>query len=158
MNAANFEATTTARERSRRRAGRNDRGVALVEFALVLPLLCLLVFGVIDFGFMVNRDTLINNAAREGAREGTLNPDESDIIDVVESSLGSLDADDLTVTVDCRNANGSDCVGAFDDQADSGDVVIVTVSYDYRWITPAPQFFGGDDTVTLEKTVEMRIE
>ena len=142
----------------RRRLGRGDDGVALVEFALVLPLLCFLIFGVIDFGFMVNRDTLINNAAREGAREGSLNPTEADIVDVIESSLGSLDDGALTIDVGCRNSGDNSVCTDFDAEADPGDVVVVTVSYDYGWITPVPALFGGSDNVTLEKTVEMRIE
>jgi Flp pilus assembly protein TadG len=153
--------TGIAEARPPRRRGQRDRGVALVEFAMVLPLLCLLIFGVIDFGFMVNRDTLINNAAREGAREGTLNTDHSDIVDVVESSLSSLDFGNLTVTVTCRNADTTACTSGeagFDADAGSGDVVIVNVRYEYDWITPLPGFFTADDSVTLEKTVEMRIE
>lgn len=161
MNKDNLDGRSVATVHTRRR-GRGDRGVALVEFALVLPLLCFLIFGVIDFGFMVNRDTLINNAAREGAREGTLNPDWSDIVAVTRSSLGSLNNSNLTVTVTCRNADGTACSPAteagFDAQADSGDVVIVNVAYNYKWITPVPQLFGGGGTVTLQKTVEMRIE
>ena len=35
----------------------DQRGAAAVEFALLVPFLCLLLFGVIDFGYMLNRDT-----------------------------------------------------------------------------------------------------
>jgi len=38
-----------------RKAG--ERGAALVEFAMVLPLLLILVLGVIDFGYLINRHT-----------------------------------------------------------------------------------------------------
>jgi Flp pilus assembly protein TadG len=143
-------------ERAQR--SRRERGAALIEFAIILPLLCALIFGIIDFGFMVNRDTLINNAAREGAREGTLNPVEADIRAVVLSSLGSLDPSDITVTITCRRASGTACAGSFDAQAESGGVVIVDVSYAYTWITPVPALFGISSNTSLQKTVEMRIE
>jgi len=47
---------------------RDDRGAAAVEFALVLPLLLLLVFGVMEFSRLYNVQISLSNAAREGAR------------------------------------------------------------------------------------------
>jgi Flp pilus assembly protein TadG len=43
-------------------------GAAIIEFALVLPLLLLLVFGVVNFGALMYDQSVITNAAREGAR------------------------------------------------------------------------------------------
>jgi Flp pilus assembly protein TadG len=43
-----------------------QRGAAAVEFALLVPFLCLLLFGVVDFGYMLNRTTLVSNASRDG--------------------------------------------------------------------------------------------
>jgi Flp pilus assembly protein TadG len=56
-----------------------DRGAAVVEFALLLPLLLLLVFGIIDFGRALNAQITLTQAAREGARldavcNATVNP------------------------------------------------------------------------------------
>ena len=53
--------------RSRMRL-RDDRGAAAVEFAIVAPLLFLLVFAIIDFGFGFHAWDATQNAAREGAR------------------------------------------------------------------------------------------
>lgn len=52
--------------RSIRRLG--DRGAAAVEFALILPLLLLFLFGVVQFGFMFSVYNTMVHAAREGAR------------------------------------------------------------------------------------------
>ena len=57
-----------------RRDGRKDdrrrhvRGQALAEFALVMPLFFLLVFGIIEFGRFIYTYEIVNNATREGAR------------------------------------------------------------------------------------------
>jgi Flp pilus assembly protein TadG len=50
----------------------NDRGVAAVEFALLLPILLLLTLGAIDWGYFLYVKQRVVNAAREGARAGTL--------------------------------------------------------------------------------------
>jgi Flp pilus assembly protein TadG len=50
----------------------NQRGQAVIELALTLPLLLIVVFGIIDFGFMFQRYESVTNAAREGARLGIL--------------------------------------------------------------------------------------
>jgi Flp pilus assembly protein TadG len=55
----------------RRRAGaRGERGAAAVEFALVVPLLIVLVFGMITTGVTYNDHLSATNAVREGARYG----------------------------------------------------------------------------------------
>ena len=48
----------------------NDHGGALVEFAIVMPLLLLLCFGIIEFGFVFYNKAVLTNASREGARVG----------------------------------------------------------------------------------------
>jgi Flp pilus assembly protein TadG len=59
----------------RRNDRRNrQRGVAAVEFALVLPLFLTMVLGAIDWGWFFYIDQLVTNCAREGARAGTLLP------------------------------------------------------------------------------------
>lgn len=50
----------------------DERGTELVEFALVLPLLMLVLGGIVDFGFLFQRYQVLTNAAREGARLATL--------------------------------------------------------------------------------------
>lgn len=49
---------------------RRSKGVAAVEFALVVPFLLVVMFGIVDFGFMLYDKAVLTNAAREGARAG----------------------------------------------------------------------------------------
>ena len=51
---------------------RRDAGASAVEMAIVLPLLVLLVFGIIDFGRMLNAQIQLSQAAREGVRLAAL--------------------------------------------------------------------------------------
>ncbi len=51
----------------------NEDGVAAVEFALILPVLLVLVFGIINYGILLYDQAVITNAAREGARWGAIN-------------------------------------------------------------------------------------
>jgi Flp pilus assembly protein TadG len=63
-------------------ARRTGRGQTLVEFALVFPIFILLLFGLIDVGRLIFATTAVSNAAREGARAGS----------VEASWIGSSDA------------------------------------------------------------------
>lgn len=50
------------------RISRRDDGSSAVEFALVLPLFLLLLFGTVDFGFILYTQSVMQNAAREATR------------------------------------------------------------------------------------------
>ncbi len=55
-----------------RRAGTRELGQTLAEFALVVPIFFLVLFGIIDIGRYVYVTTAFNQAAREGARFGSV--------------------------------------------------------------------------------------
>ncbi len=52
---------------------KSESGVAAIEMAIVLPLLLLILFGIITFGTVFYNYIVITNAAREGARWGSIN-------------------------------------------------------------------------------------
>ncbi len=54
---------------------RRDGGASLVEFALVVPILTLFLFGIVQFGLAFDQKQSINSAAREGARTAAIQDD-----------------------------------------------------------------------------------
>ena len=66
-----------------------DSGVAAVEFAIVLPLLLLLLFGIVDFGRAIQQQILITEAAREAARVGSVGGTVVQMQAQITTSVGS---------------------------------------------------------------------
>lgn len=62
----------------------DDRGQGIVEFALVVPVLIILILGMIEFGWVLNGQISLNSAVREGARAGAVY-DKSDLAAKVSS-------------------------------------------------------------------------
>ncbi len=108
------------RRASRRRQAR-DRGATAVEFALLFPLLMLIVFGTIDFGRALNAQITLTQAAREGARLDALG--EPNVVTQTQSAATGLSP--VNVTVAGCPAGGS-----------LGADAVVNVSYRFSFITP----------------------
>lgn len=140
----------------RLRRSRNERGQSLVEFTLVLPVFILLLAGMIDFGMGIFSDLSIINAAREGARLGTvLNPMSTSVVeDRVRAMTTGLNGSALTVSTTCRRPSGSTFISCVNPQWQPGDSVTVQVDYSYSMIWPLT--FGTQ--IPLSSTVQMRIE
>jgi Flp pilus assembly protein TadG len=49
-----------------------EDGAAALEFAIILPIFMLIIFGIVEFGFLLNRYISVAQAAREGARVASL--------------------------------------------------------------------------------------
>jgi Flp pilus assembly protein TadG len=130
-----------------------ERGAAAVEFALVVPILLLLVFGIVDFGMMLNRDTMVNNASRDGVRAASLGATSTEVKSIVATNLG-VPLNEVSTTVTCTKPDGSACT-TYDAQSVSGGIAVVTVTFEHSFITPITSMFGD---VTLSKTSKMRIE
>jgi len=71
---------------------RREEGAAAVEFALIVGLLAILVFGLLEYGLAFWQVQNLRAAAREGARVAAVRGDDGEISDaMVSSSAGSLD-------------------------------------------------------------------
>ncbi|MEZ4501442.1 MAG: TadE/TadG family type IV pilus assembly protein [Dehalococcoidia bacterium] len=123
----------------------SDRGQAIVETALVMPILLLLLFGILDAGRVFYAWIIVTNGAREGARVGATHRPESEILDRVDAAMGGMNPADYDVTI--VNAQG-----------DSGDPIEVTVEGRIELVTPLIQAFFPTNPVTLTNTATMRLE
>ena len=77
---------------------RSARGAVAVEFALVLPLLLMILFAIIEFGHAYNVQISVTHAAREAARSMAVTQVWSDAVDAAQDSSPSLDPAVLTLS------------------------------------------------------------
>lgn len=122
----------------------NQKGNAVIEMALLLPLLLLVLFGITEFGRAVMTTNVLNTAAREGARLAVVS-DLSDTLSVqgrVNSVLSAANVTPKAITIEYFAANNS---------------VRVRVTSDFTVLSSSVlQVFTG--TYELSGTVIMRYE
>ncbi len=126
--------------RTRRHA---SSGQDLVEFALIVPLLLLLLLGIAEFSLIIFSYDSIANAAREGARYGAIHPDkEAEICDrALHWTTG------LNGVLRCTPSKPY------------ARTIRVTIDYEYEWITGLiMQAASGSETLTLRSVATMRTE
>jgi Flp pilus assembly protein TadG len=141
------------------RKRRHSRGQSLVEFAVILPVFVLILFGIFDLGRAVFANTTVNNAAREGARHAIVDQTISDIQATAATSAVSLGIDPALVVVDLRNKStpGTPDTCAAERPGENNNltgmtqcIAVVTVEYDYSAATPVIGQLIGDITLTGE--------
>jgi Flp pilus assembly protein TadG len=134
-----------------------EGGAALIEFAIVLPLMLLILFGMIDFGLFFQRYQVVTNAAHEGARIAVL-PGYGDD-DVVSRVRQFLTAAGLTEPLMSPATPVRTCEPAGGKWI---DVVSVTVEYPYSYsaIGTFVSYFGKDvfSRNSVKATALMRSE
>ena len=83
---------------------KSERGQALVEFALVIPLLLMLLFAIIQFGIAFNHYVTLTDAVRAGSRVAAVSRFEAcpscETEAAVKAAAPGLDQSELTVAVD----------------------------------------------------------
>ncbi|MGH9895513.1 MAG: TadE/TadG family type IV pilus assembly protein [bacterium] len=125
---------------------RREQGQALTEFALILPLLVVLLFGIIQFGIAFNNYVTLTDAVRAGARQGAVGrhiggPAAAGAVeDRVREAASGLNQDELAVTVSSPFTQGSD--------------VTVTATYPYTISLFGLPVWDGDLTSTTTERVE----
>jgi Flp pilus assembly protein TadG len=144
------------------KTGKQERGAAAVEFALILPLLVVMVFGIIEFSILFYNKAMITNACREGARAGIVydfpdRPSAADITNVVNGYCASH-----LITFGDPAQGPSTVVSGIG--GGSGDNLTVTVTYNYDFLV-LPNFLGAffansnfGNRITLGATTVMRLE
>lgn len=157
-----------------RKVRRREEAQSLAEFALILPIFLILVFGIIDFGMGLRAYITVAQATREGARYGTVGNQagtftaggsgdcngstSTSIVGRVCSTMNGLDLTDLqSVTATCpATATTPPC--------NPGDGIQVQAQYRYYYITPVRTLVnvlaGGTmpGYITVSSTTTMRQE
>jgi Flp pilus assembly protein TadG len=91
---------------------REERGQSMVETAIVLPILCIVLFAIVQFGFAFNNYLALTDAVRAGARKAAVSRHATDPVGVtvtqVRSSASDLNQTDLTISVTSPWTPGSD--------------------------------------------------
>ena len=121
----------------------DDRGAAAVEFALIVPLLLLLVLGIAEFGRAYNIQTTISGAAREGARAMALQNDPAAARATAQAAAGGLRLTTSQIVVTPTACPTSSTATA--------TLATVTINYPMSFISG---LFGT--TITLHGTGVMR--
>ena len=132
-----------------RMSRRRDAGASAVEFALVLPILVMLVFGIIAFGFVFAQSLALNNSAREASRAGVVQQRTcGDILTTVQSSASTLAMNGSNVSVEVSRTgagvicpNGTSYSSPVEDEipcqgSTAGDQLTVTTEYETTLIIP----------------------
>lgn len=126
----------------------NERGAAVVEFALIFPLLMMLVFGAVQFGLVFNRQQALHAAAREGARLAALpSTTQTEITDRTNDALEGV-AMSGTPTITVTPNITKPCENRL------GETVVVEVSVPTTIEIP----LWGTSTKTLKGRGEFRCE
>jgi Flp pilus assembly protein TadG len=121
---------------------RSERGTATLEFAMVLPILLILVLALVQVGLIVRDQLVLVGAARAGAREAVVTPDDDRVRSVTAAAAPGIDASTMVVSIN-RTGRGDPA----------------SVSIDYReslrvpfvdWLFPS--------SVTLRASASMRQE
>ncbi|MCG3136427.1 MAG: hypothetical protein HJJLKODD_00260 [Phycisphaerae bacterium] len=133
---------------------RRRRASSVVEMAVVAPILIMIIFGIIEFGYAFMTRQMLTNAAREGARVSAIQTvtDEDEVRDAVRDAMASMPSliipdSAITITHWCKEADGT---------PDFTEKVEVTVPYDD--ISLLGDFFSWLEFSDLEVSSSMRKE
>ena len=120
-----------------------QRGSAAVEFALLLPIVLLLLLAFVQVGVLATDQLLLTQASRAGAREAAVQASEEAVVDAVRAAAVGLDGGRIDVDVTWSGQRGAP--------------VSVSLAYD----VPTAGVLAGwllPDAVTLRATATMRQE
>lgn len=125
---------------------KSQKGQAIVETALILPILLMLLFGITDFGRIFHVYLTLDHAGREAARAASVGTEDGDIKLKVGNASAGLDQGKLSVDISP--------IGK--DSRKSGSEVTITLTYPIDFLTPIIGQIIGEFELK-DKTV-MRVE
>ena len=145
---------------------RSEKGVSAVEFALIVPLLFVLTFGIIEFALLLFDKAVVTNASREGARAAIVyHFDGSNYAPLTDAKIKEVVTDYTQgYLVNLGKANNTPVVDVDppEPRVSGGDVnVTVTFTYDLLILPDLSKLLGGSTftgTVDLVGKTTMRME
>jgi Flp pilus assembly protein TadG len=151
---------------------RSGKGQAIIEFAFVLPLLCIIVVGIIEFGVLFYDKAVVTNASREGARAGMcfltdgggnywsvaamqtkVQQTVNDYLQTRLVTFGPLGS----ITTTATRTNQSPEYDYYAYQSHDEGTVDVRVTYTHRYLA-LPNFAGWGNTIKISAETIMRLE
>jgi Flp pilus assembly protein TadG len=139
----------------------DDRGQALIEFALLLPMLCYLLLGGIDIARVYAMQLAVQNGARAGAESGVIgyNLTDAQIVTHVQQEMGRTPGMDgfntMGTTTSCPTLSaGQNCILVTHPVVNSVTYIKVEVQYTFQTIISWPLI---PNTYSLDRTTQYRI-
>jgi Flp pilus assembly protein TadG len=139
----------------RKRLIRSERGAALLETAITLPIILLLSVSIFEFGRAYQTWQVLTNAAREGARVAVINGTTStEIKDAVKNyaTVGGLTVTDGQITLDQGVALGTW----------TGSQITIAYPFEFMVLNPVAKLIRADSTtgeaLTMSAVAVMRNE
>ncbi|MDR8727514.1 TadE/TadG family type IV pilus assembly protein [Burkholderia pseudomultivorans] len=133
---------------------KHQKGVAAVEFAFVLPVLLLIMFGIVEFGLFLYDKAVITNASREGARAGIVLSNPPPTSGSVQTVVQNYTSNHLLTfgTQNTPTVASSGVGGSF------GTPATVTVQYQFSGLVLGQLFTALNGPITLSATTTMNNE
>ena len=130
----------------------NERGAVAAEFALLLPVLLMILFGIIEFGMIMYGREIVTNAAREGARAGIVQgPPKRRAEKSLRSSTNYLTGTGVN-PADVNFTSAGEGLA-------NPNTLTVTATYNYNFLVPViPVFVGIPNPLVIPIQVVMRHE
>lgn len=132
----------------------NQRGTSAVEFAIVLPLLVVFIFGIIEFGLLFYNKAMVTNASREAARTGIVYRDPPVTVVEMQSVVDSYCAGRL---VSFGSGSSPTTTVPSGQCANHGDDLVVSVTYKYDFLL-IPDFLAAFFTGGMPGSIDVSAE
>ena len=125
---------------------KRKKGQALLEIALIMPVIIIMFCGIIDFGRILQTSTHLNMISQEAVRLAGLGQNDDEIAEYVRVNSDVNDTDSILIDVTPSSY-----------ERRSGDYVTVTISYPVKYITPFVKIFLTPSFVVSTKST-IRVE
>lgn len=124
----------------------NKKGQALLEFAIIFPMLIMILLGIYEIGIALSVQQTITYAAREGARTGALTNSNSQIESAIQTAVHFMDKNNNRTTIRITPEN--------ENSRQRGDTLTIKIEY----ILPLKILYFISNDLTLTSQAMSRIE